>query len=129
MIQSQSILVQDGIALLGYDPVSYFEGRPQKGTPAYRVESMELTWWFANQRHADTFRESPDAFIPQYGGHCALAMSLGELAPGSPESWSITNGKLYFHNNGLTSWLFKMIPGRVSNANAKWAKFAKMGSL
>ena len=90
---------------------------------------MELTWWFANQRHADTFRESPDAFIPQYGGHCALAMSLGELAPGSPESWSITNGKLYFHNNGLTSWLFKMIPGRVSNANAKWAKFAKMGSL
>lgn len=87
---------------------------------------MELTWFFINQRHADTFRESPHKFIPQYGGHCALAMSMGEIALGSPESWSISDGKLYFQNSGVTSWLFRMIPDRVSSADAKWAKLEKM---
>jgi hypothetical protein len=32
MTKSQSILAKDGIALSGYDPVSYFEGQPQKDT-------------------------------------------------------------------------------------------------
>lgn len=126
MSKSQSILSKDGIALLGYDPVSYFDGRPQRGTPDYRVESMGLTWFFANQGHADQFRESPHKFVPQYGGHCSLAMSLNQFAPGSPESWSISDGKLYFHNSGVTSFLFKVIPRRVPSADAKWVKLAKM---
>jgi YHS domain-containing protein len=125
MRKSQSILARDGIALLGYDPISYFDGQPQKGTPDYRVESMGLTWLFANQRHADQFRGSPHKFVPQYEGHCSLAMSLNELVPGSPESWSINDGKLYFHNSGVTSLLFKVIPERVSSADANWAELGK----
>jgi len=53
-------------------------------------------------------------------------MSLNKLAPGSPESWSISDGKFNFHNGGVTSFLFKVMPGRVSSADAKWTKLAKI---
>ncbi len=123
--RTPSIMAHGGVALDGYDPVSYFDGKPRRGEEAYRVESLGVTWVFADQRHLDRFQAAPEAFVPQYGGHCALAMSLNEVAEGSPESWSIIDGKLYFHNSGLTSWLFSIIPGRIGAADENWAQLKK----
>jgi hypothetical protein len=40
------------------------------------------------------------------GGHCALAASLGQDAPGDPEHWRVVDGRLYLSKNGVAAWLF-----------------------
>ena len=71
------------------------------------------------------FKKDPTQYEPQYGGWCAYAMgSKGEKVPIDPETFKITNGKLYlfynkFFNNTLTSWN-KDEPGLMNKANGNW---------
>ena len=58
-----------GIAIKGYDPVAYFkEGRPVKGKPEFYVTYKGARWFFSNVVHRDFFKDSPEHYIPQYGG-------------------------------------------------------------
>lgn len=89
------------VAVSGYDVVSYFEegGVPVKGDAAFAVEHDGAVYHFANAEHAARFAADPAAFMPQYGGHCAWAMSRGYLAPGDPLQYAIVGGKLYLNFN------------------------------
>lgn len=84
------------VALNGFDPVAYFTlGRPAKGSPLLRYDHEGVTWQFTNQRHLDLFKSNPAAYIPQYGGHCSLCISVGNETPFSPEAFVLRDGKLY----------------------------------
>ena len=113
----------DNIAVSGYDAVSYFEGDgvPVKGDAAFAVEHDGAVYHFASAGHAAKFQADPAAFMPQYGGHCAWAMSRGYLAPGDPLAYAIVDGKLYLN---LNADVFKMwsedVPGNLLKAEANW---------
>jgi hypothetical protein len=90
------------IAIKGYDPVAYFTDRKAvKGDSRFEYVYDDATWQFATAAHRDMFVADPDHYIPQYGGFCALCVSmklcsgLSNLAPADPEAWAIVNGKLY----------------------------------
>lgn len=89
------------IAVSGYDAVSYFEGDgvPVKGSEAFAVEHDGAVYHFASAAHAAKFSADPAAYMPQYGGHCAWAMSRGYLAPGDPLQYAVVGGKLYLNFN------------------------------
>lgn len=89
------------IAVSGYDAVSYFEGDgvPVKGSEAFAVEHDGAVYHFASAEHAEKFSADPAAYMPQYGGHCAWAMSRGYLAPGDPLQYAVVGGKLYLNFN------------------------------
>lgn len=89
------------IAVSGYDAVSYFEsdGVPAKGDARFAVEHDGAVYHFANAANATRFAADPAAFMPQYGGHCAWAMSRGYLAPGDPLQYAIVDGRLYLNFN------------------------------
>ncbi|CAN5523068.1 hypothetical protein BH10BAC1_BH10BAC1_15580 [soil metagenome] len=39
------------IAIQGYDPISYFLGKPQKGTKMYSYEYNKITYYFTSSKN------------------------------------------------------------------------------
>lgn len=86
------------LAVSGYDPVAYFtDGKPVKGDKKFSHTWMDVEWRFASAEHRALFVASPEKFAPQFGGHCAWAVSQGYTASADPEAWRIVDGKLYLN--------------------------------
>lgn len=114
----------ENVALSGYDTVSYFQGNgvPVVGSPRFMVEHDGAEFHFSSQANADLFAANPDTYAPQYGGHCAWAMSRGSLAPGDPTLYKIKDGKLYlnFNEQVQQTWLGD-IDGFIAKSDPAWA--------
>ena len=86
----------DRIALKGYDPVAYFTlSTPTAGVAEYNHVYDGVRYYFANSRHRDMFKASPDKYAPQFGGLCAMNLSNGVKRESDPHNWVISNGNLY----------------------------------
>ena len=103
--------LKDGLAVSGYDLVSYFEEEePSKGSKNIQVIHDDITYRFKNEANKAKFQESPEQYLPAYGGWCAYAMGVsGDKVKIDPETYKITDGKLYlcynfWGNNTLKSW-------------------------
>lgn len=121
------------VAVSGYDTVSYFEtgGDPVMGKAEHAVEHDGAVYHFANAANAARFAANPDAFAPQFGGHCAWAMSRGYLAPGDPLAYTLVDGKLYlnFNRDVRAMWL-KERDTNIANGHKNWVNIpddAKFG--
>lgn len=113
----------DGVALDGWDPVSYFEpGGPVAGDPAITLKWSGATWRFASAVHRDAFKKDPKAYAPQFGGVCAFAVSVGKHLEGVHQRWTVKDGKLYVNNNIVAWWLFRLLPGTLDKAEVNWKK-------
>lgn len=88
---------RNDLALEGWDPVSFFKGKPVKGRTEFQTIYKDVTWRFDTQANLDLFLLNPDPFLPQYGGYCAWAVANGKLAPGRARYWSVEDGKLYLN--------------------------------
>lgn len=103
--------LKKNIGIGGYDPVSYFENSgPVKGKKEIRASFKGIIYLFANEENKNKFLKGALKYEPQYGGWCAYAMGeKGEKVGIDPETFKITDGKLYlFYNkfgyNTLTDW-------------------------
>lgn len=107
-IRQKHFLLEKGVAISGYDPVSYFSNKPQKGKISYTYNG--IIYKFANEANLSAFMKSPAKYEPAYGGWCAYAMGAkGEKVEVDPENYKILNGKVYlfyksFFNNTLNTW-------------------------
>ncbi len=99
--------LEDGIAIKGYDPVSYFTSdEPLEGKENLTFEYEGATYQFATQQNLDTFKADPAKYAPAYGGWCAYAVGNGYTADVDPETYKILNGKLLlFYNKFLVNTL------------------------
>lgn len=113
-----------GVALGGYDPVSYFrEQKAERGRPEFRYRYNDSTWHFSSELHRDLFAADPQQYAPQYGGFCAYAISQGQLVPVDPYSWTIHAGKLYLNYSTRVREAWRANPGRYVEAAAEnWEK-------
>jgi len=113
------------IAIRGYDVVSYFtDGKPVKGISDISLPFDDATWQFANASHREMFEADPDHYLPQYGGMCAGAMTMGASVPANPENWVIVDGKLYMVAGGpaeLADWKAHAAEN-IKHADEQWAK-------
>lgn len=105
--------LKNGIAAQGYDVVSFFEGKPKKGDEAYASNYNDAKYFFSSLEDKETFDISPEVYMPQYGGFCAIAMSEDKEVNPNPKSWEVREGKLYF----FTRMLFGII-----DAKRQWIK-------
>ena len=96
-----------GIAIQGYDPVSYFEkGRAEKGLESIQYKYNGATYLFTSSAHKQAFETNPTQYEPTYGGYCAYAMADGDKVKIDPKTFKILDGKLYlFYNFGGTNTL------------------------
>jgi YHS domain-containing protein len=106
----------------GYDVVAYFtERKPVEGISTYSTEYNGVTWQFASADNLARFEADPEKFAPAYGGYCAWAVSQGYLAKGSPEYWTVIDGRLYLNYNQAVQndWL-KDTGGFIKMAEKEW---------
>ena len=117
----------DGLALRGYDPVAYFtQHKAVKGDPQWTATHHGVTYEFASQEDQTAFQADPDKYVPQYGGFCALATSVGVKADADPKEFVVRDGKLFVNNNPKAQSLFQQdVEGNIKKADHNWPDVAK----
>lgn len=122
--------VKKTLAIDGYDPVSYFDGKPQEGDSDISSKYKGVTYYFITEANKSKFDKNPSAFEPQYGGWCAYAVGeSAEKVKIDPETYKIIDGKLFlFYNfwgtNTLELWNEKENELR-KKADVNWKKIGQ----
>lgn len=102
--------VKNNLAMEGYDPVSFFDGKAVEGKSNITHVDNGITYRFFSAANRTKFKSNPEKYVPAYGGWCAYAMGKnGEKVKVDPETYKIVDGKLYlFYNfwttNTLEDW-------------------------
>ena len=111
-----------GVALEGYDPVSYFaEGKPAKGDKQMEATFNAALYHFVSQEHRATFEKYPTKYAPAYGGFCGYAASVGKVRPANPLIWSFVDGQLIVqHTKGADELWQKDVTGNKAKADKYW---------
>ena len=101
--KSTSNLDKDGLALKGFDPVSYFQkAGPVKGDPKFKVVDDDGTYQFTSEENKKAFLADPKKYRPQFGGWCAYAVADSKSKVDiDPKSYLIQDGRLLVFYNGL----------------------------
>lgn len=109
-VRKANFNISKGVAIQGYDPVGYFDGKPVMGKSEFKWEFNGVAYQFASASTLARFKASPGKFEPAYGGWCAFAMGdYGEKVKIDPLTYKIVDGKLYLFynfwgNNTLKEW-------------------------
>jgi len=117
------------IALREFDPVSYFKGKPAKGSEKIEWDYKGITYYFSSEANREEFKKSPAKYEPMYGGWCAFTLATkGERVRVDPTAFKITDGKLYlFYNfsgdNRLRKWNENSDPKKLKvQADKNWIR-------
>lgn len=119
---ADEIFAPDGVAIHGYDPVSYFtEGQPVAGQASITADWHGATFRFASDAHRRAFLADPARYAPQYGGFCAYGMARGYKATTEPQAFTIVGGKLYLNYSDAVQETWRGdVAGYVTRADANW---------
>ena len=125
--QNEHLNLKKGLAIQGYDPVSYFKSNKAiEGIKEIQVKHNGATFYFSSNENRNLFIKSPDKYSPEYGGYCAYAMADGDKVKIDPKTFKLIDNKLYlFYNfrgtNTLELWNddeSKLLP----KADSEWSK-------
>ncbi|MEM9165300.1 MAG: YHS domain-containing (seleno)protein [Cyanobacteria bacterium P01_F01_bin.4] len=113
---------EQGHALQGYDPVSYFtDGEAIPGDEQYSLSWQDTDWLFATADNRDRFAQAPEQYAPKNGGYCTFGVVLRKKLDGDPEVWSIINDHLYiFLNEEVRDKFLKSESGNLAKVVKNW---------
>ena len=117
-----------GFVAEGYDVVAYFNNKAEKGDKKFIAIFEGVKFKFSSKEHLEKFKNSPEKFIPQYGGYCAFAIGKnGEKVSIDPKTFEIRDEKLYlFYNswgtNTLEIWTNDGAEKLQKQADINWEK-------
>ncbi|MEM6888332.1 MAG: YHS domain-containing (seleno)protein [Pseudomonadota bacterium] len=130
---------ETGYAVSGYDVVAYF-GLEQAPLGAAQPEGVQgkknitstyngATFAFASEENKAKFDADPEAYAPQYDGHCAYGVSKGGKVPGNPNLWRIVDDKLYLNITDVVVGFWEEdIPANIDLAENNWASIEPDGA-
>lgn len=113
-----------GLALKGYDPVSYFASSgPVLGKEKYTAQHAGANYRFATAANRDTFVSNPGKYAPAYGGFCAMGVALEKKLDVDPKAWRVVDGRLYLNvsKDVQKRWLDD-VPGNLRQAELNWPR-------
>jgi hypothetical protein len=107
------------LAIKGYDPVAYFTlGKAVAGSPSLEFEWDEHRYRFSRPEHREMFKATPERYAPQFTNVCAMALALGKIVEADPESWLISDGKLYVFGGPAGREMFQQtLAENIAKAN------------
>ena len=116
-----------GVAIDGYDPVSYFiSSVPQQGVPDFEYDWQGVPWYFESAANRDVFMRNPEVYAPQFGGHCLMSLSRGYLSDGKPRLFVLDALKLYFFYSTANRDAFLLSKtAAVDAATRNWPELSK----
>ena len=111
-----------GGALKGYDVVAYHtEDEAVKGSMFITERYEDATFRFSTFEHRRLFRENPEAYLPAYGGFCAVGVANGYKDDMHPEAFSVIDGRLYFNlSKRIHERWRQQADEAISRADANW---------
>lgn len=134
-------LDKSGLAIAGYDPVSYFmadavKKGPLKGDTKYQVNQEGAKYLFASEANKKEFEKNPTKYLPAFGGWCAYAVAeKKEKVEVDPRSFIVQDGRLLLFYNGILAdtrhkWLNNKSKTPVmflKEADAHWPEIKDKG--
>jgi YHS domain-containing protein len=111
-----------GVALKGYDPVSYFSGKaPVLGKASISATHDGATYHFASTANRDKFTAASAKYAPQYGGFCAMGVAMGKKLDVDPKAYRVVSDKLYLNvNKDVQKRWLDDVPGNIATAEKSW---------
>jgi hypothetical protein len=111
-----------GVALDGFDPVSYFLGEgPKPGLPEYEFVWSGVAWRFASAANREVFRRDPETYAPRFGGYDAEAVARGLTVRANPWLSVVREDGLYLFRNDHDRARFVADPTIAEKAVERWA--------
>ena len=124
--QTKTLLNVDaqGVGAHGYDPVAFFtEGKAVKGDPHWQTAYGGAIYYFQSSADKEVFERQPAKYAPQYGGYCAMAMTMGKLEDVDPNYFLVHRDRLLFQRNEKAHKMFSKDPdANHKKADESWAK-------
>jgi YHS domain-containing protein len=127
-------LDKNGLALQGYDPISYLDkAGPKEGRKEHSFAYRGVTYRFATAENKAKFEADPAKYEPPYGGWCAWAVIDGDKVEIDPMNFEVVDGKVYLFykgwlGNAKKSWDAKIkaegAKKTVTAADSGWKKLA-----
>ena len=115
-----------GVAMAGYDPVSYFEGEgPQQGSSRFTHEWAGVSWYFASAANREAFARTPAVYAPRFGGYGAMELARGYLSRGNPLVYAIHGDALFlFYSVGNREAFNRSVAPSLVLAAENWPRLA-----
>jgi len=116
-----------GVAINGYDPVSYFTGEaPAPGLSDHEYYWKGVPWYFANAANRDVFRRAPEVYAPQFGGYGTMSVSRGFLSDADPTIYAVMDNELFlFYSAGNREAFLAADKTARLRAREKWRILAE----
>ena len=110
------------LAVRGYDVVAYVtQNRAMPGSPRFRSEFEDVTYYFASAEHQALFDREPARYQPAYHGYDAtrIVYAIPELA--DPEVWRLIDGRVFLFADAESKAAFELdLQGNVALADRYW---------
>jgi len=115
-----------GLAISGFDPVSYFtDAKPKIGRPGLEFRAAATIWRFQNEGNRAAFADHPEVYMPRFGGYDPVAIARGASVPGHPLFWTVIGDRLYLFYSAEARTAFLADAGRIiETAERKWPAVA-----
>ena len=82
-----------------------------------------VSWLFTSRANKAVFMENPAVYVPQYGGHGALAMARGYASDSNPNVWAIYRNRLFlFYSYTARAAWAEAVDLHVGRADGEWPK-------
>lgn len=128
-----------GFAVSGYDVVAYFDldanpvGKTQPsavpGNAAITAEYNEATFAFSSEKNRAKFLRNPASYVPQYDGHCAYGVAVGNKVPANPNLWRVVDDKLYLNiSTDVSKTWERNIGGYIKKSENQWTNLERWGA-
>ncbi|GEM_PF-893197 len=110
-----------GVALEGFDPVTYFLGAsPRPGDALHEAVWNGHAWRFSSAANRAAFLSRPDVYAPRLGGNDALAMTEGRMVEAQARIAAIVDGRLYLFHTRAARDAFLDDPDAAARAERVW---------
>lgn len=120
--------LQNGVGLMGFDPVAVFPeggGVAKQGSSSLSLVYLQVTYHFATQQNRDLFMQQPEKFEPTYGGWCAYAMASGSKVDIQPQLFTIHGNRAHFFVSARAKQNFdRDVLGFETRADEFWKMFS-----
>jgi hypothetical protein len=111
-----------GVALYGFDPVSYFLGEgPKPGLAEHEVIWSGVAWRFASRPNREAFLRDPEAYAPRFGGYDATAVAKGLTVRANPWLSVVRADGLYLFRSDHGRARFVADERIAEQAEERWA--------
>lgn len=110
-----------GAALFGFDPVAYFlDARAVPGRIQLQTVHGGRVWHFASRANQAAFEADPQPYIPAFGGHDPLGIAAGFAVAGNPQTFAISDKRLFLFRDDNSRAVFLREPARLALADRNW---------